>query len=293
MEKTEEKVVEGKPKKKNNIAAGLILSFLIAVAGAALWGLLYYYGIFAAIVSYITAFGMIAVYKCFVKKNSPLPWIWSAFWILALTVVSAILTLLFTLMIEFNVGMGDAVTLLRAVWSQVSSAFFKDLTLGIVFAALGLGCCFAVYRRNEIIRERAEKIVADKIVNEQKTKEQESVIEQPKEIAPIVKEVPVKEVLAVEKKTEKKVAPVEEKPKEKVKDVVLKEQPKKATVKEQPKQEVKGVEKKVVAKRTPAPKAELVNAETKKSIKKETVKKVDGEGKANANNLLNRMRNGE
>ena len=257
MENNQEQKKE--TQKKDNIFVALLLSFLVAVAGAALWGVLYYYGIFAAIVSYITAFGMIAVYKCFAKKNNVLPWIWSAIWIIVLTILSAFLTLLIALVVEYDVTMKGAINLLKYVWSEVSGIFYKDFILGIIFALLGLGCYFAVWKRNEIMKEKAEKIISAQV--EQQIAKESKTIEQ-----------------AEKTKLEEVVEKVETKPQVK------------KTVRKKPVENTTAEVKKAPVKKVPTAPTKTKSVDKvleKKASAKATAEKKSAEG------VLNRMRNSE
>ena len=121
---------------KKNITLAFVLSALIAVVGAVVWGLLYYAGWFASIVSYATVFGMIFVYAKYHKINA-ITYVWVLALNIILNVLACFLAIIFAVMAEASCSFVVAVEAFGSAFSEIAGQFLGDILLSILFSVLG------------------------------------------------------------------------------------------------------------------------------------------------------------
>lgn len=132
--------------KKQSLPLALTLSFLVALVGACLWGVLYYFGWFASIISFITAFGMFFVYLKFYNKMNYLPFVWTLVWIILLNIFASFFAIVIAVSKEAGVTLGVAFTATIENFSLVVKDFAVDMLLGTVFSVLGVISYYRVYK---------------------------------------------------------------------------------------------------------------------------------------------------
>ena len=94
--------------KKQSLPLAMLTSFLVATAGAVVWGLMYYQGWF---VGYISLVSMFATGWCYLKFYYKMDWkfyVWNISIVVILNLISSILCDLFVIMAIYNVTFSSA-----------------------------------------------------------------------------------------------------------------------------------------------------------------------------------------
>ena len=143
---------------KGKIALALILSLLVGIVGAALWGLLYSQGWFASIIAYFSAFLMFTVYTKFHKVNT-LAFVWILAWTLVLNAVACLLTILIAVAIEADVSIGVAFNAFVETFGEIAGEFILDLGLSALFGVLGVVSYYSVYKKKLAVQREKAKLL--------------------------------------------------------------------------------------------------------------------------------------
>lgn len=143
-------------KNKQSLPIALLLSFLVGLLGAGLWGVLYYFGWFVSIVAYITAFGMFFIYLKFYNKMNWLPFVWTLVWIIILNILASFLAVVIAVSIEVAIPLSEAFVATIEVFDVVLKDFIIDMLLGTLFSVLGVITYYKVYKN-----KRVEKVITE------------------------------------------------------------------------------------------------------------------------------------
>ena len=133
--------------KKDRVGLALLFSFLVALAGSVIWGLLYSTGWLVALIGYITAFGCFFVYTRFAKM-SKLTYIWTLVWVIVLNIVATFVSLIILTSSIRHISLSAAVQFIADNFDVLGGPIFKDIILGIIFSVLGVVSYYIYYKRN-------------------------------------------------------------------------------------------------------------------------------------------------
>lgn len=152
--------------KKQSLALAMITSLLVIIAGAAIWGVLYYYGWFSAWVAFIAVACASLCWQRFYKTNWAM-YVWTAVWSIVLNIVSMLLTIIVALQVELNCSFSIAAELFSAVFSEGQGDFILDCVLSVVFTGLGMLCVFlnTRYARKQAAQKQAAEPVTEQNSN--------------------------------------------------------------------------------------------------------------------------------
>lgn len=139
--------------KKQSLPLALLLSFLVALAGACAWGLMYTMGWFVSIIAYATAFGMFAVYLKFYNKFNWIPFVWTLAWIIVLNILASIFSIVIAVSIEASVTLGEAFNATMQVLGTLIGQFAFDMFLGTVFSILGVITYYKTYKNKQATKQ--------------------------------------------------------------------------------------------------------------------------------------------
>lgn len=160
----------------------LLLSFLVCVGGAVIWGLLYTFGWFATIVAFATAFCAGLVYEKVNKKVTKSTHVWVLVWVITLNIIASFLAVII-LFITYGATFGEAVQATFNILkdTEVLVDFLFDMILGVVFSVLGVVTYYQYKKRaTQAKEEEIQNILLEtRQILETKTDENE-VEEQPK-----------------------------------------------------------------------------------------------------------------
>lgn len=154
--------MENQENKKYNLPLALVLSALIAVAGAVVWGLLYTFGWFVSIIAYVTAMGMFAVYLKFYPKKTKLVFIWTLAWIIILNSISILVSAGIYVSIELGMPLGQVFAYIFQNFGSIAGDFAIDAFLGAVFAVLGVVSYNQFYKNKQ---KQEEQAMANSVAN--------------------------------------------------------------------------------------------------------------------------------
>lgn len=146
---------------KENKTLALLLSFLIAVAGSILWGLVYTFGWFVSIVSYLTAFAMFIVYSKFCKKIDKTPIVWTLVWLTILNTIASLLSVVIYVAIQANVSFGVAFNAVFGAFADYAVSFVLDMILGVVFGVLGIVSYYQYHKRQKMVETARAELFGD------------------------------------------------------------------------------------------------------------------------------------
>lgn len=133
--------------KKDRVGLALLFSFLVALAGSVIWGLLYSTGWLVALVGYATAFGCFFVYTRFAKM-SKLTFIWTLVWVILLNILATYIALVIYTAVKYSTPLSEVISNLFSRFGAVTKALMSDIILGIVFSVLGVVSYYIYYKRN-------------------------------------------------------------------------------------------------------------------------------------------------
>ncbi|MBE7074724.1 MAG: hypothetical protein E7376_01935 [Clostridiales bacterium] len=152
--------------KKNSLPLALVLSALVAVAGAVVWGLIYSSGWFVSIVSYVTALAMFWVYNKF-YKISKLTFVWCLVLINIFNIVASFLAIVIAVAAEAGVDFATALDAVISVFGEVSGAFIRDMILGLVFSVLGIASYYSYYKKQAAAKKAVQPAESVVVVDEE------------------------------------------------------------------------------------------------------------------------------
>lgn len=152
---------------KRNVLLSLLLSFGIMLVGGVVWGLFYYIGVFASIISLASAYLAILVYSKFSKTNA-LCYVWVSVLSILINAFALILTL--SLMTSESIL---SIFNILATNTNVLLAVCYDEIMAIVFTLLGVVVSIATFKR----KEKLEKEKQAKLLEAQKNITSEQPIE--------------------------------------------------------------------------------------------------------------------
>lgn len=169
-------------KKQGKRWLALLLSLLVCVGGAILWGVLYAEGWFASIVAYVTAFCAFLVYEKVNKEITKGTLAWVLIWVITLNIIASFLSIVISCAIIADVSFSQALNATLSVFDQVVGDFAFDMVLGIVFSVLGVVTYYQYQKRAKKVKEAQEQMLQAQIVNQQNQENatDEKVDEQPK-----------------------------------------------------------------------------------------------------------------
>lgn len=163
--------------KKQNLTLALVLSFLVALVGSAIWGVMYYFGWFASIISYATAFGMFAVYMKFAKM-SKLAFVWTLVWVILLDTIACFLSIVIAVSINAGVALSEAFMLTIDSFYAIAGNFAFDVIIGAVFGVLGVVTYYGAYKKtlkNKMFNEQIAELQAKQEQTTENVDEQNAV----------------------------------------------------------------------------------------------------------------------
>lgn len=161
-----------KKERKQSLPLALLFSFLVSVAGACLFGLVYYWGFISTWFALLSGMLAFMVYSIFHKTNW-LSFVWVLLWTIVLDEVALILSCGLSIGAELDCSLGVALGSLFeliASDSEVNSAFVKDTALAVFFAVLGVVACFISIKmknKKEQANMQQGKIAENKVQSEQ------------------------------------------------------------------------------------------------------------------------------
>lgn len=144
--------------KKQSLALAMLTSLLVLVLGAAIWGVLYYYGWFSAWVAFLAVACASLCWQRFYKTNWAL-YVWTAVWSIVLNIVSMLLTFIVAIQLFYNCSFSIAAELFPSVFSGSQNIFILDCVLSVVFT--GLGVLFAFLNTRYARKKAAQKQAAE------------------------------------------------------------------------------------------------------------------------------------
>lgn len=149
--------------KKQSLALAMLTSLLVIVAGAAVWGVMSYYGVFSAWVAFLAVVCASLCWQRFYKTNWAL-YVWTAVWTIVLNIVSVLLTILIAFQVEFNCSLSVASQLFASYFPEVQKLFIDSCIYSVVFT--GLGVLFA-FLSTRVSKKKAKQKQACEPVAEQ------------------------------------------------------------------------------------------------------------------------------
>lgn len=160
--------------KKQNLALAFLTSFLVALAGAVIWGLMYFQGWFAG---YIALFSMLACGWCYLKFFYKLDWkfyLWNISIVIILNFVSSVICDLLVIMSFYNVSFSNAFSLYQELLadSTYRTMYIINLISNLIFSAFGIAFAVYVFRGRNYVRTQIEKsqyVVDNNSVNQHKS----------------------------------------------------------------------------------------------------------------------------
>jgi len=151
---------------KKNLLIALIASFAVAVVGAIVWGVAYYFEFFAAIISYISAFGMYKIYEKF-DNVSKLTYVW----IIGISILlNAIACIVVIAIILPGVNVFEVIFLN----DETAVAFAKDMLFSIVFTVAGVISVVSYNKKRERQKAILSQYEMEKIKNDLKKEQEQS-----------------------------------------------------------------------------------------------------------------------
>ena len=144
---------------KQNLALAMLTSFLAAVVGAVVWGLLYYQGWF---VGYISLLSMLGAGACYLKFYYKIDWkfyVWNILIIVVLNVVASILSDLIMIMLFNNVSFGDAFGLYKTLFTDdaYKTMYILNMVSNLLFCGFGIAFAVFIFYRKNYARIQIEK----------------------------------------------------------------------------------------------------------------------------------------
>ena len=133
--------------KKDRVGLALLFSFLVALAGSVVWGLVYSTGWLVALIGYVTALGCFFVYTRFAKM-SKLTFIWTLVWVIVLNILATYVALVVYTSVKYGLALSEVISSLTSNFVAVTKELMSDIILGIVFSILGVVSYYTYYKRN-------------------------------------------------------------------------------------------------------------------------------------------------
>lgn len=125
--------------KKQSMGLAFTFSFLVCLAGAVLFGVVYSFGFITMIVPAVAAFLALLVYGKYYKVNW-VAYLWVLIWVIILNEVAILLAITFMVMSEAGAGFGEcflAVITALGTDAEIRGLFIKDSLLNVVFSGVG------------------------------------------------------------------------------------------------------------------------------------------------------------
>lgn len=151
--------METENKQEGKLWLALLLSFLVCVGGAILWGLIYSFGWFISLIALITALCAFVVYEKIYKKTTKLTFIWVLTWIVLLNAIASFIAIVVSVAISAGVDFGEALNATISVFDQVMVDFLFDIFLGAVFGVLGVVTYYQYQKRTKQAKLVQEQII--------------------------------------------------------------------------------------------------------------------------------------
>lgn len=129
--------VQDETKQKIQLIKALSLSFLVALVGAVLWGLIYSLGWFVCIIAYANAFIMLTVFSKFCPNKIRLGFVWTICWSISFIIVSSCASLIVYNMSNSGCSFEVALNLVMNEIGINGLEFIINGGLGVIFAVMG------------------------------------------------------------------------------------------------------------------------------------------------------------
>jgi len=174
---------------KNNLAAALLLSLLICLAGSVVWGLIYYAGYFVAYIAMLVFYVAIWTYSKF-NKASWKAILWLSILIIVLNEVSIYIADVFVVKSTLDCSFSEAITTFNSLFgtTEILSTFVKDSLINVLFTCIGVG--LYVYTYFKAVKAKQQTLPNNKQTQNQQTNTNQEIkfnytpnqLEQPKVI---------------------------------------------------------------------------------------------------------------
>ena len=145
--------------KKQSLPLAMLTSFLVATAGAVVWGLMYYQGWF---VGYISLVSMFATGWCYLKFYYKMDWkfyVWNISIVVILNLISSILCDLFVIMAIYNVTFSSAFSFYQQLLadSAYRTMYILNILSNLIFSTFGIGFAVYIFRGRNYVNMQIEK----------------------------------------------------------------------------------------------------------------------------------------
>lgn len=128
---------------RHNIFLALLTSFLVISAGAVLYGVLYYFGVFSAWVALISSTAAFICFFRFYNKSKVLPCLWIVTLSIGLSVAALCFSLIFIYQNTYGMPFDVACSLFGDIVAENVKGFVVHLVFSVVFAVAGMLLYFA------------------------------------------------------------------------------------------------------------------------------------------------------
>lgn len=154
--------------KQERKGLALILSLLVGILGAVIWGLVYSTGWYVSLVAYFTAYCMFSVYVKFTKM-SKLTFVWTLLWVIVLNIVATFVAVVLIVVDETGYSFSFVLNFILDNFSQFVGDFASDIGLGVLFGVLGVVSCYGTYKKQQQ-QAKKQKQIEDKLAKESEDK---------------------------------------------------------------------------------------------------------------------------
>lgn len=141
---------------KQNLTLALFTSFLVLVLGAAIWGLLYYYGVFSAWVALFASAGASACYLKFYNRKNALYYLWIIILSIGLNFAAQCLSLIIIYQVAYGVPFDVACAAFGDMINENMNGFIINTVFGALFAVFG-ALWFVLFFRFKKVDKTPEK----------------------------------------------------------------------------------------------------------------------------------------
>lgn len=141
-------------KNRKNLPLALLTSFLVLILGGALWGLVYYYNIFSAWISFIAVFCAGLCYTCFYRKTNWVFYVWLIVLSVGINLAAMFISLAFKVQLVYDCTFSEALKLLPENLAYAKNAVIVDVVFSVVFTIVGVIFAFVSnkYRKEKSIK---------------------------------------------------------------------------------------------------------------------------------------------
>lgn len=148
--------------KKPRLELAFLYSFLVMLAGAILWGVFYYLGIFSAWVSFLSVWCAIMVYIKYYNKTDWKMYLWVIAFSIVLNIISLFIVIAAIVASEAGVSLGEALSAVFMVLeadSELMGTMAYDMIMSILFTVVGVVISvISIKKKRKQDAEKAEEM---------------------------------------------------------------------------------------------------------------------------------------